>query len=141
MPNAFGSLLQTEVRPRRQCDGRPAQPWAWRPPGAAPALLRLPRRLHTPRGAAPAAAAGSGPPTWRGAATRLGAAAAPLGLRPLPSSGTTILEQDLFYSSYTLSVFHNTDKFLSSDGEAQLPRPSAKRLPTVAGALHWTRGA
>lgn len=26
---------------------------------------------------------------------------------------TTVLEQDLFYSSYTLSVFSNIDKFLS----------------------------
>lgn len=32
-------------------------------------------------------------------------------------SVTTVLEQDLFYSSYTLSVFLNTDKFLTLDAE------------------------
>ena len=30
---------------------------------------------------------------------------------------TTVLEQDLFYSSYTLSVFLNSDKFLTLDAE------------------------
>ena len=39
--------------------------------------------------------------------------------------GTTILEQDLFYSSYTLSVFSNTDKLLNRDGETRLPCLSA----------------
>ena len=39
---------------------------------------------------------------------------------------TTILEQDLFYSLYTLSEFSNTDKLLNSDDEKERLGLSAK---------------
>jgi len=47
--------------------------------------------------------------------------------------GTTILEQDLFYSSYTLSVFSKIDKLLTPDDERQPLAMSEKASPASPG--------
>ncbi len=47
--------------------------------------------------------------------------------------GTTILEQDLFYSSYTLSVFSKIDKLLTPDDEMQPLAMSEKASPASPG--------
>jgi hypothetical protein len=129
VPNAYGSLLQAEVSSPYLCHA---------PQRSLAVFVLMCRRdvcrlrasipagilVHTTRGRAVC-----GLPTWHCRPMLHLLRKVRMSSLPPPVAITTILEQDLFYSSYTLSVFHNTDKFLSSDEDTKPPGLSAKRCP------------